>query len=534
MRDTKKQDTMFILDDLIKYLNKNDLSITNRDDHWREVGHALKNELGEDLGYKYFQKFSRMDDRSSEEMKIQFFSVSKLSSATLGTILYLAMEQGYKIPEMSKAKQTRLKNNIAFSLINDADTDIRHNVVKGIIEYKKEEVWTRVNDSDLCHIYINVLKNLFLKDYCADWLYAQAPVWNPTQEFLNFIHGISGDEIMQFYNLAEQYVDSIEGIDREHEQDSDVDDTDYIAELASTLKSSNPDMTYSLLRKWLIGFVGSLKDEKTYNENILVLQGDQGIGKTRWVRKLIPDQWDEYLLCRNVDPSNKDHMISLSENFIIYMDELDTIVNRKASIEAFKALTSLDKVSVRKPYDRFNTESPRLASFIGSLNNKEFLKDPTGNRRFFVIGVDEINYDHDVDMIKVYKQALAAYNAGEPYYLTNEEIEELNINNQEFEATNLYDELISKYFESDGSEHLSTLEMLQYINNSEAISNPGTPAPLDSKMISYMGTRLKKLGFTQKMVKVNGKSKRSYAVKLLDQISNTEQDETIPVEKGLF
>ena len=85
-----------------------------------------------------------------------------------------------------------------------------------------------------------------------------------------------------------------------------------------------------------------------------------------------------------------------AQDLFIYMDELDTIVNRKASIEAFKALTSLDKVSVRRPYDRFTTESPRLASFIGSLNNREFLKDSTGNRRFFVLGVEEINYDQSL------------------------------------------------------------------------------------------------------------------------------------------
>ena len=91
------------------------------------------------------------------------------------TIVYLALEQNYKLPKLSKSKLSVLSNQVAFSLLQKEGVKIRHNTVKGIIEYRQGVgTWNRVNDSDLCHLYINVLKDMFRKDYCADWLYAKA------------------------------------------------------------------------------------------------------------------------------------------------------------------------------------------------------------------------------------------------------------------------------------------------------------------------------------------------------------------------
>lgn len=481
-------DIIIVLDDILDYLQKNKMSITKSYHQWIRVGFCLKKELGEEKGLEYFDQFSRLDKSyDSNLVRTQFDKGNKNhpKSPTLGTIIHYALQQNYKLLKLSQVKRTALNDELARAMLKDAEIEIRMNTIKGVIEYKKRNgFWHNVNDRDLCYLYIDVLKNIFNKNYFADWLFAKASKWKPEQEFLK----------------------SLPSID---------DNIDYIGQLVKTITTSDPKISNMLVRKWLIGVIASLKNEKSYNENILVLQGDQGIGKTRWVRKLIPDEWQEYLLVRNIDPNNKDHLISLSENFIIYMDELDGIVNRKASIESFKALTSLDKVSVRKPYDRFNTESPRLASFIGSLNDLEFLKDPTGNRRFFVIKAEKIDHMHSIDMMKVFKQALIAYENGATYYLNNLETNLLNEHNKQFEATNLFEELVGKYFEVGEKEEMSAIEIIQFINQRENFTGELSSNILDPRMSSYMGKILTKLGFIQKRFKSKGKSRRVYSVRIL-------------------
>jgi predicted P-loop ATPase len=71
---------------------------------------------------------------------------------------------------------------------------------------------------------------------------------------------------------------------------------------------------------------------------------------------------------------------------------------------------------MRKAYGHNNETMPRRASFAGSVNTAQFLNDSTGSRRFLCFEVEEIQYQHDVDINMIYAQALHLFNEGFRYW----------------------------------------------------------------------------------------------------------------------
>ena len=97
------------------------------------------------------------------------------------------------------------------------------------------------------------------------------------------------------------------------------DGLDYIGQLAATMDIvDNTNFFQSAIRKWLVATVASLMDEKIVNQTILVFTGkQQGIGKTTWIRRLIPEELKEYYYEGIINPNNKDDKIQLTENMLI-------------------------------------------------------------------------------------------------------------------------------------------------------------------------------------------------------------------------
>ena len=86
---------------------------------------------------------------------------------------------------------------------------------------------------------------------------------------------------------------------------------------------------------------------------------------------------------------------------------------------------------MRKAYGHNNENMPRRASFAGSVNTAQFLNDTTGSRRFLCFEVEHIEYTHDIDINKVYAQALQLKEDGFRHWFNQEEIKEINANNEQ-------------------------------------------------------------------------------------------------------
>ena len=241
---------------------------------------------------------------------------------------------------------------------------------------------------------------------------------------------------------------------------------DYIKEIAKTVKTENEKHFRKTLERYLVGCLDCLLNQDSVNDVALVFQSGQGIGKTRWMRSLLPKRFQsEYLYEGNIDTKNKDHTMYLSQYWLIHLDELETL--RSNDISAIKSFITRQRISVRKAYGRYKTNFVRRASFLGSVNEDKFLSDITGNRRWLVFKVKEIDYMHGINPDHVWAQAYKLYKDGYRHWFNIDEIKEINQQNEKFRTVSLEEELFLRYFscnkKNKNGELLSSSEVIQKI-----------------------------------------------------------------------
>jgi putative DNA primase/helicase len=118
---------------------------------------------------------------------------------------------------------------------------------------------------------------------------------------------------------------------------------------------------------------------------------------------------------------------------MVELGELDATF-RKSDIAALKSFLTSDRDIYRLPYARKNTSKPRQTVFFASVNDESFLSDQTGNRRYWTVQCQSIDFDHQIDMQQFWAEVKAIYEAGESWYLDRDQMGELNTHNQEFTA----------------------------------------------------------------------------------------------------
>ena len=245
---------------------------------------------------------------------------------------------------------------------------------------------------------------------------------------------------------------------------------DYIAELASTVECENSERWNEYLKRWLVAAVSNVMvEERCTNHTMLVLTGTQGKFKTTWIENLCPPEIKNYLYTGKIDPEKKDIETLIAECFMINIDDQLRELNKKDE-NALKNFITVNVVKYRRPYDVFIQEYPHLASFIGSINGKEFLTDPTGNRRF--LPFEALNIDIEcaqkIEIGRVWAQAYKLYKEKYRYWFNTEEIEELNRENSGFQVISSEEQLLLKYFEvpesrQNATHFLQPAEILSYI-----------------------------------------------------------------------
>ena len=210
------------------------------------------------------------------------------------------------------------------------------------------------------------------------------------------------------------------------------DGVDRITQLLATIPAKDSELRDMLMTRWLVGAVAILfLERQTELHGVLVLKGRQGTGKTKWTRALMPVELsDRYIMTgAMLDPSSKDSVTSCISNWIVELGELGATM-RKADQDRLKAFLTNSVDRLRRPYARIDSTFQRRTTFIASVNDERFLKDSTGDRRYWVIEIDGmIDYQHGLDMQQVWAQALALYRAGTPHWLSYEEQEYLGYHN---------------------------------------------------------------------------------------------------------
>ena len=264
------------------------------------------------------------------------------------------------------------------------------------------------------------------------------------------------------------------------------DGIDHISLLANHVETTKQDFFLLMFKKHLVRTVAQSLG-KTVNKQCFTLVGPQNNGKTTFLRKLVPPPLKEYYK-ENFDLSSKDGRIALCQNFILNMDELQSL--RKMEVNTFKTILSLESVKERHPYQKTPIEMKRSASFFGSTNDSQFLTDTTGNVRFLVFDIKNIKFDYSkIDINDVWSQAYTLYKRGFDYNLTKDEIKlSESENNEKYLILSNEIELIQKHFiQSDANnittEFMNATDIQSYL---QAVSGLKLIANQIGKALSYL------------------------------------------------
>lgn len=150
-------------------------------------------------------------------------------------------------------------------------------------------------------------------------------------------------------------------------------------------------------------------------DNVLILVGPQGIGKSRALATLAGEWFSDSA----IDFASKDAYQQLPGVWIYELAELDSL--RRTETSAIKAYISAQVDHYRPSYGRNVVDVPRQTIFVGSTNEAEFLRDPSGSRRFWpveVLAIDLVGLAADRDQL--WAEARVRFEHGEPWWLSPE------------------------------------------------------------------------------------------------------------------
>ena len=215
------------------------------------------------------------------------------------------------------------------------------------------------------------------------------------------------------------------------------DGRDRVDELLATLvlePGYSTEHARAMLRRWLIQCVAlACSPVPLQGRGVLVLQGPQNIGKSRWVESLCRGREDLVHTGVSLRVDNKDSVKTATSYWISELGELDSTF-RRSDISALKGFLSQAEDTLRMPYAPTDSTFQRRTSFFASVNPSQFLHDDTGNTRFWSIPVTAVNHSHSVDMQQVWAQVHRLWSSGEQHYATETEMVSVEVHNSRFEA----------------------------------------------------------------------------------------------------
>ena len=187
------------------------------------------------------------------------------------------------------------------------------------------------------------------------------------------------------------------------------DGEDHIGRLLAyiTVKNVTHNQFESLFKAWMAGIFKRVFNPEFHNQCV-ILKGKQGIGKDMLlgnIFKSLNGYYSEIIMSHN----QKDNYESIERLMVSYIPEFDE--SSRIPISSIKAFISARKATFRGAYDRKASGHTFRHSVVSSANFDNILRDSTGNRRFWIFEIDEINwrYNDIMNSEQMMAQAFALY-----------------------------------------------------------------------------------------------------------------------------
>ena len=246
--------------------------------------------------------------------------------------------------------------------------------------------------------------------------------------------------------------------------------------LIDYLGASDTPYTRVVTRKMLLAAVTRAFIPGAKFDNMLILVGKQGVGKSTLFRKLGGNWFSDSLTSFD----GKDASEMLQGVWIVEVGELNAMTRQESN--SVKQFLSKQDDQYRAAYARRKETHPRRCIFVGTTNDEEFLKDTTGNRRFWPVRVCTNDYDMsvfddlDLDTVgQIWAEVVTWFHRKEELYLPREIEKMAEEVQKEHMITTGREGVVEEFLERQIPENwydMTELQRKQFMNGNLALEVP--------------------------------------------------------------
>jgi predicted P-loop ATPase len=511
---------------IIQQIQQKNIDLTAGGYHdWLQIAFALANGLGEQ-GRQLFHAVSSQSPKYDEfqtDAKYNECLKSKNGAVSLNTFFYLCSKAGIitqtektktiiAVAQYAKGRDSQSVEQQKASTLKALDqkgitgSEVVATVDKAFevdIKSKKAQKSSGEIESIKAMLNVHNLKynlvtqsmeidgrNFTDREFNTIFIQLREQLGNTVQS--QIVNSIIDSDNTQSFNPFTEYLEQCKGVQT----------SGHIAKLCRSIiykesKHMSPATLEHYVKKWLLGIIASMHG--IHSVTILVLCGGQGIGKTNFFRKLLPESLHKYYAESKLD-LGKDDLILMCNKLIICDDEFGGKSKKEESL--LKELSSKQVFSVRPPYQKRNIDMQRYAVLCGTSNDSQLLNDLTGNRRIIPIDIIGINWDlyNEVDKDMLFAELYNEYVlCGKEWQLNKEEISILNDFTYANKSVCVEEELLLQYFKEPNANYSEWLTNTQILN----IISQDTTLRLTPKKL---GQVLSNYGYVKEHKVINGKT----------------------------
>jgi putative DNA primase/helicase len=262
---------------------------------------------------------------------------------------------------------------------------------------------------------------------------------------------------------------------------------------------------------WLISAVARIYRPGCQADHVLLLEGQQGIGKSTALRVLFRDHFSDTPL----RIGDKDSYGNLRGVWCYELAELDSL--NRAETSASKAFFTSTRDKYRPPYGKRDVIAPRQVVFAGTVNHDQYLRDSTGNRRYWPVRCGEMRLRGldglETVVDQLFAEAATRFKADALWYPTTPDEQDLFGEQQaQRELGDVYEALIAEG--TAGRSEISMAAIFKDILDTE-------PSKMTRAEQTRVGEAMRRLGWEKK--RVGNRYNRSYVY---------VRDETAPAQAG--
>ena len=385
--EDRSSSLLFIAKDLIKFgLNRNEILsiLTDRNTFIGETAYDHAKTNNREKAARWIEKYTLNKAFDETDFQRDFD----------GNVEVEGEEDWFKKLDFTQKGIVRdTLRNIKAVLVNRVGKTIFiRNEFLGTEHYGLDTPWKGKAGNEIRDIDLIAMKNWFADEYKIE----------PNTNLLNEVVGILAHE--NPFHPIKKYLLSLEW-----------DEKPRIEGFLETYFGASGGKEYlrEVSRKVLTALIARVFEPGIKFDHVLILEGVQGIGKSTCLEKLVGEEW---FSDTHIDIKDKDAILTMRGKWLIELGELSGM--RKADVDHFKEFVSRRVDRMRVPYGRRSENFPRQCVFIGTTNLPEFLKDETGNRRFWPVKVLKSDFKAiERDRDQLLAEAVSNYFLGETLFL---------------------------------------------------------------------------------------------------------------------